>query len=189
LSHFTVVFDACVLAPASLRDLLVELSGARIFRGKWSNDIHREWMAAARKVNPGIDPAKLERTKALMNDFVLDSVVDGYQSLVAALNLPDPNDRHVLAAAIVCGADLIVTTNIKHFPVEVLEQYGMLPLHPDQFVQDILDLSEQTVLSCVKRIRERLKNPPMSAEQLLEVYFRNGLVGSVVRLREFASNL
>jgi hypothetical protein len=101
VNRFTVVYDACVLYPAPLRDLLMRLA---------LTDLSR---------------AQLERTRSLMNAYVRDALVDGYQSLVPALELPDPNDRHVLAAAIQCGADLILTFNLDDFPEQALTIHGL----------------------------------------------------------------
>lgn len=79
---------------------------------------------------------QLECTRLLMNAHVRDAFVDGYQGLIPALDLPDPNDRHVLAAAIKCGADLILTFNLDDFPEHTLGGYGIGACHPDQFLVD-----------------------------------------------------
>jgi predicted nucleic acid-binding protein len=108
---FTVVYDACVLYPAPLRDLLMRLTLTDLYRASWSNQIHNEWINAVLRNRPDLSKAQLERTRSLMNAHVRDALVDGYQTLIPALELPDPDDRHVLAAAVQCGADLIVTFN------------------------------------------------------------------------------
>ena len=100
MSRFTVVFDACVLYPAPLRDALMRLALTGLFKAHWTEEIHREWMQAVRKNNPQIDPKLLDRTRQLMNTHVGDAIVTGYEPLIKSLTLPDPDDRHVLAAAI-----------------------------------------------------------------------------------------
>lgn len=112
---FTAIFDACVLYPYSLRDLLVQLATTDLFRGRWSSHIHDEWIRAVLSERPDLTAARLVRTRELMDMHVMDSVVTGYEGLIDGLELPDPNARHVLAAAIRCHAQVIVTHNLKHF--------------------------------------------------------------------------
>ena len=114
-SHFTVVYDACVLYPAPLRDLLMRLALTDRFRARWSDAIHDEWIRNLRKQRPELDPAALEKTRTLMNSSVRDSLVEGFEHLIPAIELPDPDDRHVVSAAIHSGAETIVTFNLKDF--------------------------------------------------------------------------
>jgi hypothetical protein len=124
VNRFTVFYDACVLYPAPLRDLLMRLALTDLYRARWSDQIHEEWITAVLRNRSDLSRAQLERTRSLMNAHVRDALVDGYQSLIPALALPDPDDRHVLAAAIKRGADLIVTFNLDDFPDHVLASYG-----------------------------------------------------------------
>jgi hypothetical protein len=96
-----------------------------LFRAKWSQTVHDEWIEAALRDRPKLDRKKLERTRALMDAHVRDCLVEGYEELIASIVLPDPGDRHVLAAAIRGGADTIVTMNLKDFPAGTLAPYGM----------------------------------------------------------------
>jgi hypothetical protein len=105
VSNYTVLYDACVLYPAPLRDLL--------------------------------------------NAHVRDCLVTGYETLIDAVTLPDPDDRHVLAAAIRAGADLIVTFNLKDFPEKDLKPYGIEAQHPDDFLTFQLDLAPNTAPTMV----------------------------------------
>lgn len=116
MTSFTVLFDANVLYPAPLRDLLIELSTAGLFRAKWSNTIHDEWTSSLLAKRPDLKSQDLAKTRSAMNAAVLDCLVENYESLIPSLNLPDQNDRHVLAAAIQGRADTIVTMNQKDFP-------------------------------------------------------------------------
>jgi len=97
---FTAIFDACVLYPAPLRDLLMYLTGSDLFQARWTDEIHDEWMRSILKNNPEVSHENLDRTRRLMDAYVDDCLVTGYESLIETLKLPDPNDRHVLAAAI-----------------------------------------------------------------------------------------
>ncbi|MFM7592532.1 MAG: PIN domain-containing protein, partial [Isosphaeraceae bacterium] len=96
----SVLLDANVLYPAPLRDLLIRLAQNGLIRPKWSNAIHDEWMRNLVNNNPSLNPDRLIRTKNLMNDAVRDCLVQGFEPLINSLTLPDPDDRHVLAAAI-----------------------------------------------------------------------------------------
>lgn len=119
-SPFTAVYDACVLYPAPLRDFLMWLGLSGRFRARWSQTIHEEWKRNLLINRPDLTRAQVDRTSDLMDRAIPDGLVEGYESLAAGLTLPDPDDRHVLAAAIRCGASVIVTFNQRDFPNELL---------------------------------------------------------------------
>lgn len=165
-----------MLYPAPVRDLLIETANTHVYRARWSNHIHDEWIAAVLKTNSKATAEALARTRALMDETVPDALITGYESLIASLVLPDPHDRHVLAAAIVGRADVIVTANLKHFPEVVLAPYGIEAQHPDEFLMHQRDLSHERFLKSVKRIRSRLVNPPLTADQYIDSLRRCQLV-------------
>jgi hypothetical protein len=121
-----------------------------------------------------------------MNAHVRDCLVTGYESLIPALTLPDPDDRHVLAAAVRAGADVIVTFNLKDFPAEALAPYGIEAQHPDEFLSYQLDLAANIVCAAAKRHRASLKNPPKDVEAYLTTLEAQGLAQTVAALRKFA---
>lgn len=98
------MFDACVLYPAPLRDLLIRLGLTGLFRARWSAEIHEEWMRAVLRERPELQAERLARTRELMEEALPDATVTGYEELIAQMGLPDPKDRHVLAVAIRCQA-------------------------------------------------------------------------------------
>lgn len=124
-----------------------------------------------------------------MDESVRDGKVTGYESLIDGLDLPDPNDRHVLAAAIRCNADAIVTYNLKDFPMEVLSHFGIDVLHPDDFISYQIDLAPVLCLRALRQQRQALKNPPMDVETFLGVLLRHELPQTVTRLRELKEYL
>ncbi len=129
-SSFTALYDANVLYSAPLRDFLMRLSTTGLYRAKWTEEINDEWMRNLLANRPDLKPGAIERVRQLMNANVRDALVDGYQALIPAIEgLPDPNDRHVLAAAIVGRAHVIVTYNLKDFPREALNPYGIESQH------------------------------------------------------------
>ena len=175
MSNFTVIYDACVLYPAPLRDLLIRLARTRRFRARWTNDIHDEWIAALLKERPDIEREQLQYTADLMNKAVPGALVTGHEALIEGLELPDSNDRHVLAAAIRCGAAAIITTNLKDFPKEQLDKFETLAIHPDDFIMDLADLESELLEITAKEQRANLANPPVEAEEFVENLERIGL--------------
>jgi hypothetical protein len=183
------LFDACVFYPAPLCDLALTMSGTGLFRARWTDDIHDEWLRNLTKNRPELDKNRLAERRRRMDQSVLDCLVTGYHDLIPALTLPDPDDRHVLAAAIRCGATVIVTSNLKDFPVDTLKQYDIEPQHPDDFFNCIFDLSPSRFCAAAKEQRSRLKNPCLSVESFLRNLENQGLPQTVAQLREFESLL
>lgn len=184
MSSFTAFFDTNVLVPASVRDLLMQLATTGVFRAKWSHAV----MDELRQVlvdRQGKPADKVGRMLSLMVEHACDPLVEGFEPTIDGLKLPDLNDRHVLAAAIHANASVIVTCNLKHFPAEAIKPFGIEAQHPDEFVANLLDLHPAPVVASVHTILKRLKTPPMTPADLLDVYHRNGLVHTVVELREF----
>src|SRR5450631_3346720 len=103
----TGVYDANILYPAPLRDLFIRLAQTGLVRARWTDTIHDEWVRNVLKDNPGLSAERLARTRTLMNEAVRDCLVAGYEGLIDSMTLPDPDDRHVLAAAVRAGADVI----------------------------------------------------------------------------------
>ena len=118
-----------------------------------------------------------------MDRATLDALVEGYEDLIPTLSLPDENDRHVLAAAIRGGAQVIVTMNLRDFPDEVLQQYEMEAQHPDEFILQLIELTPDVVMDAAETHRQSLKNPPKSIEEFLASLEAQGLPKSVAVLR------
>jgi hypothetical protein len=185
----TAVYDANILYPAPLRDLFIRIAQAGLVRARWTETIHEEWMRNVLKDNPHVSAERLARTGTLMNEAVRDCLVTGYEDLIASLSLPDPDDRHVLAAAIRAGADIIVTYNLTDFPAETLARFDIEAQHPDDFLVGLLNVAPGVVCAAVKRQRESLQNPPKTAEELLATLESQGLTQAVARLRQFIDML
>ena len=181
---FVVLYDACVLYPAPLRDLLVRLANTGIVRARWSDAILDECFRNVLDNRPDLKPDSLKRTRELMNQAVADCLVTGFEGLVEGLALPDPGDRHVLAAAICAGAQTIVTFNLKDFPAERLAPYNVEAKHPDEFVLDTIDLAPGLVTTVVSEQAGALRSPRRTVGELLDTLRAQGLVRSVAKLRE-----
>jgi hypothetical protein len=103
---YTAVLDACVLYPAPLRDFLMELAAGGLFRAKWTEQIHDEWIRNLLKKRDDLTIEQLTRTKTLMNTAIPDCMIEGYEELIVGLQLPDEDDRHVLLRQFMPGAML-----------------------------------------------------------------------------------
>jgi predicted nucleic acid-binding protein len=172
---YTAVLDACVLYPAPLRDILITLAVEGIYRARRTVEIQDEWIRNLLEKRKDLDREKMLRTASLMNDAVEDALIRNYEYVIPALKLPDPNDRHVLAAAIVGHADAIVTLNLKDFPDGAVSQHSVEILHPDDFLVAQYDLDQISILSIIKTCRMKLRNPPKSAEDYIATLEQQGL--------------
>lgn len=185
----TAFYDASVLYPAPLRDFLMRLALTDLYRAKWSAKVHEEWTGVVLRDRPDLRPEQLERTRRLMDAHVRDCLVEHFESLIDSLDLPDPNDRHVLAAAIRGRADVIVTRNLKDFPADKLEPYGIEAQHPDTFITHLIDLDPGAVVGAARGHRASLRNPPKDVEEYLSTLERQGLTQTAAALRGYASVL
>lgn len=168
-----VLLDACVLYPAPIRDLLVQLASDQLYRAKWTDRIHDEWITAILRSRPDLTRGQLERTRGLMNRAVLDCLVEGYETLLPSLRLADPDDAHILAAAIHAGCSAIVTFNLSDFPSETVSRHGIEALHPDDFLLRLCERDAAAVIAAAAACRMRLRNPPLSSEEYLAVLGRS----------------
>ena len=180
---FTVLYDANVLHPPGMRDLLIRLGQTGLFRARWTEQILDEMIRSIRRRRPDLDEQRLARTRELMCEAVPNCLVAGYESLIDGLTLPDPDDRHVLAAAIRCSAQVIVTSNLSDFPASALERFNIEAQSPDQFVLDLVDLAPGRVASVVQEQSSALRNPEHTVEDLLDSLSDNGLPRAVAALR------
>jgi predicted nucleic acid-binding protein len=161
--NFSAVLDACVLWPNSLRDTLLRLAESpRQYIPKWTDQI---WYEVARNLEAR-GRSTQHQTKHLVEEVHThfpESFVTGYEPFVELMQ-NDPKDRHVLAAAVRCGAQVIVTSNLKDFPFEVLAEWGIEPQHPDDFLVYQCDLNPAVVIS---KLHEQAANINRSLPALL----------------------
>ena len=177
-------FDANVLYPSGLRNFLMHLALTGIFRAHWSAEVHDEWIRNLLKNRPDITRDKLERTRRLMDQAAPDALVTGYESLIDSLELPDRDDRHVLAAAIRCGASVIVTLNLSDFPNAALAEFGIEAQHPDDFVLSLTETFPEFVLEAARTHRASLRNPSKTRDEYLAELNTQELCRSAAALRE-----
>ncbi|NBE54472.1 PIN domain-containing protein [Streptomyces boluensis] len=178
-----VVYDACVLYPSTLRDLLIRIAQSGLVQAKWSDRILDEVFDNLAENRPDLDAARLARTRRLMVRAIRDGMVVGYEPLIEAMELPDPDDRHVLAAAVKSRAHQIVTRNLKDFPASAVSRWGVRAGHPDDFVMEQIEIDRPTVFAAVHQIANSWRNPPGSVSGVLDRLEKDGLIESVAALR------
>jgi hypothetical protein len=180
---FVVLYDACVLYPAPLRDLLLRLSAKGLVQARWTDQILDEVFRSILSNRPDLQAGQLKRTRELMNKALPNALITGYEGLISGLDLPDQDDRHVLAAGIRAGAQVIVTANLSDFPADKLTPYAIEAQHPDEFVLHQLDLSGSVVCNVVVEQAAALKHPRLTLNEVLDALRENGLVHAVSRIR------
>ncbi len=184
MANLTVVYDANILYSAVLRDFFVELALTEAVEARWTEEIHSEWMRNVLANRPDITPERLTRTKNLMDFYVKNSLVTGYEEIIPQLELPDAGDCHVLAAAIHCNATRIITFNLRDFPSGALTPYNLKAQHPDDFVVDLLEINNDAVCQAGEKQRRRLKNPPKTIDEYLATLEEQRLPQSAALMRQ-----
>jgi len=180
--------DANALYPAPVRDLLMWLGVNGIIGLRWTERIMAEWVDNLLENRPDLDRDRLTRTCSEMNRAIPDALVSGYESVVETLTLPDADDRHVLAAAITAGADVLLTWNRRDFPATQLPR-RMRVVSPDEFLDELFEVDALRVLSSMSDHRRSLRRPAKSAEEYLATLAANGLSRLVKRVRPMADEL
>ncbi len=143
-NQYIAILDACVLAPMPLCDTLLRLAEDPAFYiPKWSNDILRELRSTLERI--GYTPAQADRRIVAMESAFEDANVSGYECLIGAMT-NDPKDRHVLAAAVRCGAHAIITHNVRHFRPEAANPYDLDVLTPDRFLLHQFHFNDELLL-------------------------------------------
>lgn len=169
------VYDACVLYPFQLRNLLVQCAADRLVEARWSDEIHDEWIRNLLAKEPRLTRARLEATRDLMERVLPQARVTGYLARIPAITLPDPGDRHVVAAGEEAGASIIVTWNVRDFPAAELRKHGLRKLTPDAFLTELHDAKPAAVAASVENARLNLNRSQVSRRAYLETLQRQGL--------------
>jgi len=170
---FTCVLDTNVIYPIEVRDLLFWFAHYELYTPKWSIHIFDEWMEVMER--KGVSKEEILKRVEKANRAFPDALVNNYEALIDTLNLPDIKDRHVLAVAVKTNANVIVTNNLKDFPVEILERYGMTVKSADDFLTDVIDLNHEKAIEAFRRLVLNRRNPDLDAYQVLDALRKNGL--------------
>jgi len=159
------VLDANVLYGNFPRDLLISLFAEGLYEAKWTGEITDEWVRHLLENLPDVTPEKNRRTVFLMHQIRPSPLVENYRQFIDRVDLPDHDDRHVVAAAIASGARKILTWNLRDFPERILKAFGIVAESPDKFMASLIIEHPSEVVTVFRRVRERFKKPPVSIEQ------------------------
>lgn len=189
MTTYTVILDACVMYPAPLRSYFLYLAQTGLYRAKWTEQIHDEWIRNLLKDRPDLSAEKLQRTRKLMDNHAPDCLVENYEPLISGFNLPDQDDRHVVAAALKGQAEGVITFNLRDFPDDVLVPMGLTAIHPDIFLCDMLELDPARAVMAAQKHRRSLRNPALPVDDYLDALQRQRLPAFVSALRRFEAML
>lgn len=189
MSAPVVLLDACTLYPAALRDVLMRLALHGLIAARWTNKIHDEWIGAVLRDRPDLSRARLQRTRDLMDLHAEGSLVTGYERRIKGLQLPDVNDRHVLAAAIEGEAEVILTWNLRDFPGPILASHGLRAATPDELLTGLIKRHRSEMIGILREARLSLKQPPLAAAEYLETLHAQGLARACALLAPFLHEL
>ncbi|MEI7443247.1 MAG: PIN domain-containing protein [Burkholderiales bacterium] len=183
-AHYTAVLDACVLYPIACTDALISIAAEGLYAAKWTRRIETEWMAALERNRPDL-AGRLERRRDAMRRAVLDREIteEAWRSVTTMPALPDPDDAHVLAAAIVGHADCIVTRNHRDFPKELLDPLHIQVIDPDVFIMNQWDLEQLAVIAIFRSVRANRKKPGQTPTEFAASFEAAGLPLTAARLR------
>lgn len=181
----TAIIDACVFFGMLKTDALMSLCTRGLFAAKWSRRIEDEWMGHLNQKLPD-KQQQITNRQEQMRLAVPDWEVceDGIATIEPSLQLPDKDDRHVLAAAIVGHADCIVTDDKRGFDEAIVNQYGIEVIDTDKFISNQLDLDEYQALAAFKAMRLRWGNPKAEPDDFCAVFEKNKLLLTAQRLKE-----
>lgn len=178
--------DANVLYPSLLRDLLIRLDIEGLCRLRWSDEVNEEWIQALVR-DRALDRPPLDRTRHLMDQAVPHARVTGFQHLIPRLVLPDPDDRHVLAAALHSGAAHLITFNLSDFPAGALPPTTLHVVHPDDWLAPVLAQDVQATLRVVRKLVAPLRNPPLTIREVATTLTQHRLPKSAAVLHNMLS--
>lgn len=170
------VLDACILYPFHLRNVLIQVAVDRLVEARWTDAIHDEWIRNLAARAPAIQAERLQNTRRLMNEALPTATVSGYQRHIPRVNLPDPDDRHVVAAGIAAGASVILTLNIRHFPATELKRFGLRRQTPDVFLSALYDEAPDLMIGSLANARRNLTKSGVSASDFIGILAGQGLV-------------
>jgi predicted nucleic acid-binding protein len=163
--RFIAVLDTNVIYPVIIRDLLLWFAHYDLYTPKWSITIFDEWKRVM--LMKGVSEEEATKRISKADDAFPDGLVKNYEALIAHLELPDENDKHVLAAAIKTNANVIVTNNVKDFPENYLQSFGLSRKTADDFLTDLIDLNPEQAIAAFKEMVLNKKNPKLDEFEVL----------------------
>ena len=181
--RFVAILDANVLYSSLKRNSPLSFADEGLYRTRWTDHIMKEWTTSLLKKRPGIKE-KIDATVAAKGRAFPEAKIEGHEPFIEGLALPDPNDRHVFAAAVKSGAHIIVTENKKDFPLSVLAPLDIEIQTADEFLLSTFELYSSAAEQAIRKMRGRYRNPAHSADELLTMMTADGLVRLANELRQ-----
>ena len=172
-ARFICVLDTNVIFPIEIRDLLFWLASYDLYTPRWSDHIFDEWVKVMH--DKGVSSEVIQSRTAVADAAFPDARVENYALLIDSLELPDPKDRHVLAAAIKTNANVIVTNNLKDFPADYLAMFGLIAKSADDFIADVIDLNPEMAVKAFRELVVNRRNPDLDEFEVLDRMRNNGL--------------
>lgn len=183
MAIFAAVLDACVMVPVVLCDTLLRLAEEQLYRPIWSDRILNEATDAILRIHPEIDGSAISRRVIYMNEAFPGARVQAFAQIEVGLQLPDPDDRHVVAAALRARADAIVTANLRDFPVDTMRSLELEVISPDDFLMSQLDMRSAVVMEALSAQAAATRNPQRSLDDVLTALSKAGVPGFVDEVR------
>jgi len=184
-----VVFDACILYPFHLRNIVVQIAVDRLVDARWTDEVHDEWIRSVVANMPVIPIERLQITRRLMNDALPGAMVTGYQRHIQTITLPDPYGRHVVAAGIAGGASIVLTWNLRDFPAREMKKHGLRRQTPDAFLVDLCDQAPDLTLASLANARRNLSKTRVSASDFVNIVKNQGLIRLSARIAGHLTDL
>lgn len=182
--------DANALVPVRQRDLILSLAEGGFFRVRWSAHVLDEFERTLAKLYPSKGEAWPAKQRHAMECAFDDAMVSGYELLLPIFSGgPDPDDAHVMAAAKQCDAAVIVTSNLRDFPADLLAPFGIEAVAPDDFIADAIDLDQESAVAVIGKMRRRLANPALDASALIAQLRRHHLNQTADLLEPYGDQL
>jgi PIN domain-containing protein len=183
------VFDACILYPFHLRNIVVQAAVDRLVEARWTDAIHDEWMRNLAADAPAIPFERLQATRRLMNDVLPAATISGYEAYIPTVNLPDPGDRHVVAAGVAADASVILTWNLQDFPVRELKKFGLRRETPDAFLAGLYDKVPDLTVGSLANARRNLSTSRMSPADFIDILNNQKLSRLATRMQSHLTDL
>lgn len=175
MARYTALLDACVLVPIVLADTLLRIAERELYRPLWSDRIVNEAKDAVAAIHPEITVDRIAKRFAAMDEAFEDAQIRGWERFEKRVILPDPDDRHVVAAALRGEANAIVTTNVRDYPADAVRPLSIEVVHPDEFLLDQLERAPRVVLEILREQAEHARNPHMPLIDLMARLDRSGV--------------
>lgn len=170
---FAALLDTSVLWPSLQRNFLLSLAVEGLYRPLWSSAIltelefHEARKLIRRGEHPDAASMRAQHLVQQMHGAFDDALVENWEPLEGSFGLPDPDDEHVVAAALVGGAEVIVTANFKDFPPQRIPEPIKI-VSAAEFAADTVAVSPDLALHTVQTMADRFSTPPQTVEQILD---------------------